>query len=73
MHFSNYCCFVHYTFIANICSYIENLRVCCSAEAGIVLNLFLATRVQILSKNEPRVFIKLFLLKSVILFKTIKS
>jgi len=35
---------------------IENLRVCSSAEAGIILNLFLN-----LSKNEPRVLMKLSL------------
>jgi len=35
---------------------IENLRLYSSAEAEIVLNLFLN-----LSKNEPRVLIKLFL------------
>jgi len=29
------------TLIANICSEIENLSLCSSAEAGIVLNLFL--------------------------------
>jgi len=29
------------TVIAIICSFIENLRLCSSAEAGIVLNLFL--------------------------------
>jgi len=34
------------------CTLIENLRLCSSAEAGIVLNL---------SKNEPCVLIKLFL------------
>jgi len=47
-----------------ICSLIENLRLYSSADAGIVLNLFLN-----LSKNEPRVFIKLLLekIKSVLL------
>jgi len=34
---------------------IENLRLCFSAEAGLVLNLFSNL------KNEPYVFIKLFL------------
>jgi len=35
---------------------IENLRLCSSAEAGIVLKLFLN-----FEKNEPRVLLKLFL------------
>jgi len=36
---------------------IENLRLCSSAEAGIVHNLFLN-----FEQNEPRVLIKLFLI-----------
>jgi len=35
---------------------IENLRICSSAEAGIVLNLFLN-----FEQNDPPVLIKLFL------------
>jgi len=44
------------TLFVNICSYIENLSLYSSAEAGIVLNLFLNLR-----KNEPRNLTKLFL------------
>jgi len=39
-----------------ITTLLENLRLCSSAEAGIVLNLFLK-----FEQNERRVLIKLFL------------
>jgi len=51
------------TLITNICTKMENLRLCTSAEAGIVLNLFLN-----LYKNEPRVLVKLFLHKEYVAY-----
>jgi len=44
MHFSNCAALaavLFTTLIANICSLTENLKLCSSAETGIVLNLFL--------------------------------
>jgi len=44
MHLANCAAFLLFLFtvlIANICSEIENLRLCSFAEAGIVLNLYL--------------------------------
>jgi len=52
MHYANCAALTAILFTA----LIENLRLCSSAEAGIVLNLFLN-----FEKNEPRVLIKLFL------------
>jgi len=47
---------LHLLLFYSLYALTENLRLCTSAEAGFALNLFLN-----LSKNEPRVLIKLFL------------
>jgi len=52
MHFANFAVLAAALFT----TLIKNLKLCSSAEAGIVLNLFLN-----FEQNEPRILIKLFL------------
>jgi len=49
MYFAN--CVAHVAVL--LTTLIENMRICSSAEAGIVLNLFLNSE-----KNKPRILIK---------------